>query len=136
MTSPDKQQQLKQTVEALIDAGCNYRLHELERLYSADLQIVMVQENGEIASFDYGQNMDFFRRLRDSGARPIDATTSFNYVGFQGDEGYVVVTRHMDLGAGPRKIVFNLMLKHSVDRWRVFREHAVVVGAAGKSSAS
>lgn len=119
-------QKLRATVEALIDAGCNYRLDELEKFYAPELTIIMIQPDGKTASFDYGQNMEFFRQLRDSGAPPIDKTAEFNHVDTDGQFGYVIVTRNMDLGEGPKKIVFNLMLKKTAELWQVFREHAVI----------
>ncbi len=48
-------EQLTQTVRRLIDAGCHYRLDELATLYAPDLAIVIVQEDGGIAAFDYEQ---------------------------------------------------------------------------------
>lgn len=127
MVLTEQQQELKNTVKALIDAGCNYRLAELEKLYAPELSIIMLQPNGKIISFDYQQNMDFFRQLRDSGAAPIDKTAEFNYVDVVGQLGYVIVTRKMNLGDGPKNIVFNLMLKKFGELWQVYREHAVII---------
>lgn len=128
MTLNKLEQELKEAIDALIDAGCNYRLDELEKLYAPELTIVMLQPDGNILSFDYQQNMAFFRQLRDSGAAPIDTTAEYNYINVCDQFGYVMVTRHMDLGQGSKKIVFNLMLKKLSDSWQVYREHAVVVG--------
>ncbi len=121
------QQELKDTIEALIDAGCNYRLDDLEKLYAPELRIVMLQPGGAVLNFDYQKNMDFFRQLRDSGAPPIDKTVEYNYIDIHDHLGYVVVTRHMDLGEGLKKIVFNLMLSKSSGSWQIYREHAVVI---------
>lgn len=126
-----KNQELIETVENLIDAGCNYRIDELEQLYAPELSIRMVQVDGSVLKFDYAQNIEFFRSLKNSGATPMDKTASFNAAEVQGDTGYVIVTRQMDLGGGPQKIVFNLMLSRSqIGRWQIFREHAVIVGEA------
>lgn len=127
MSVEDGQQELKEAVIALIDAGCNYRLDELEKIYSSDLSIVIVQQDGATLSFNYQQNMDFFRQLRNSGAPALDKTAIFNLIDIQEQFGYVIVTRHMDLGNGSQKIVFNLMLNKLNGSWQVYREHAVVV---------
>ncbi len=127
MLLDEKQQELRNAVESLIDAGCNYRLDDLEKIYAPELNIVMLQPDGSILVFDYQQNMDFFRGLRDSGAPPIDTTAEFNHVDVVDRQGYVIVTRHMNLGDGPRKIVFNLMLKKPGESWRVYREHAIIM---------
>ena len=70
---------LTDAVRRLIDSGCHYRLEALEKLYAPDLQIVIVQENGEAATFDYQQNMAFFRQLRDNNAPPLNTAVQFNY---------------------------------------------------------
>ncbi|WCN13249.1 nuclear transport factor 2 family protein [Marinomonas mediterranea] len=121
------QKELQKTVEALIDAGCNYRLGDLEKLYAPELVIVMLLPDCSVLNFDYQQNMEFFRRLRDSGASPLDKTAEFNYVDVRDKLGYVIVKRQMDLGGGPKKIVFNLMLDKSNGSWRIYREQAVVM---------
>ncbi|TDO99826.1 nuclear transport factor 2 family protein [Marinomonas balearica] len=130
MSLNEPQKELKSTVEALIDAGCNYRLDDLANLYAPELIIVMLLPDGSVLNFDYQQNMEFFRRLRDSGAPSLDKTAEFNYIDVREQSGYVMVTRQMDLGDGPKKIVFNLMLKKSNDLWQIYREQAVVINEA------
>lgn len=121
------QKELKEAIEGLIDAACNYRLDEFETLYDPELMIVMLQPDGITLNFDYQKNMEFFRNLRDSGAPPIDKTAEYNYIDGCDQSGYVIVTRQMDLGYGPKKIIFNLMLDKSSGSWKLYREHAVVV---------
>ena len=122
---------LTDAVRRLIDSACHYRLEALEKLYAPDLQIVIVQENGEAATFDYQQNMAFFRQLRDNNAPPLNTAVQFNYAAEHNGIGYVTATRRMDLGAGEKKIVFTLMLRPAENgQWQIFREHAVVVGDA------
>ncbi|WP_373700320.1 nuclear transport factor 2 family protein [Neisseria dentiae] len=120
---------LTQAVQALINAGCHYHLEELAQCYTQDLQIVMLQPNGETAIFDYEQNMAFFQNLRDSGAAPINTTVTFNYAQEYNGIGYVMATRLMNFGAGEQKIIFTLMLRQEAGKWRVFREHAVIQAA-------
>lgn len=125
-----KDQKLIQTIERLIAAGCNYRIDELKEIYAPDLVIHILQEDSSLMTFDYEKNLDFFRSLRDSGAPPLDSTAHFNLAEVQNGTGFVVVTRTMDLGAGPKKIVFSLMLRDAPEGWQVFREQAVITGEA------
>lgn len=124
-----KNKKLIEVVERLIDAGCHYRIDELESIYASDLVIHILQEDLSLLTFDYEQNLDFFRGLRDAGAPPLDSSAQFNLAEIQNGIGFVVVTRTMNLGAEPKKIVFSLMLRETPQGWRVFREQAVVVGA-------
>lgn len=124
------EQPLVDAVNKLIDAGCHYRLDALAQCYAPDLEIVIVQEDGAVATFDYEQNMAFFRQRRDAAVAPLNTFVEFNYAQQSNGIGYVIATRRMDLGAGEKKIVFTLMLRQEAEQWQVFREHAVVVGDA------
>ena len=125
-----KDAKLIQTIERLIDAGCNYRIEDLKGIYAPDLVIHILQEDSSLLTFDYKKNLDFFHSLRDSGAPPLDSTAHFNLAEIQDGIGFVVVTRTMNLGAGSKKIVFNLMLREGAEGWQVFREQAVISGEA------
>lgn len=125
-----KDQELIQTIKRLIGAGCNYRIEELKEIYAPDLVIHILQEDSSLLTFDHEKNLEFFRSLRDSGASPLDSTAHFNLAEVQNGIGFVVVTRTMDLGAGPKKIVFSLMLRSAPGGWQVFREQAVITGEA------
>ena len=78
---------LTDTVLHLIDAGCHYRLDDLAAVYAPDLTIIIVQENGEVATFDYRQNMALFRQLRDSNAPPLNTAVQFNHAAEQNGIG-------------------------------------------------
>ncbi|KAF1024345.1 MAG: hypothetical protein GAK29_02639 [Acinetobacter bereziniae] len=123
--------ELINTVQGLIQAGCHYDIHELEKIYCQTLFIIILDEDGTTTSFNYTQNLDFFRSLKQNKAPPLDTTAVFNYADIKNDIGYVIVTRNLDLGHGLKKIVFNLMLRQTDNKkWQVFREHAVVIGNA------
>ena len=119
-------QELINTVKHLIDTACHYSMDELATLYATDLQIIIVQKTGDVLSFDYEQNLAFFRTLREQNTPPINTAVSFQHADIQDGMGYVIATRHMDLGQGEQQIVFTLMLRRTADNWQVFREHAVV----------
>lgn len=122
-----EQSEVKNVVENLIEAGCNYNLVELEKFYSKTLKIIILQDNKEVLSFNYEQNMDFFRNLRDSDAPPINKQVEFNLIDVDKKYAYVIVTRFMNLGKGLQDIVFNLMLEKVNNQWKIYREHAIIL---------
>ncbi|MDR0810096.1 MAG: hypothetical protein LBE86_13385 [Gemmobacter sp.] len=125
-----KNHELIQVVERLIRAGCSYRIDDLKDIYASDLVIHILQEDSSLQTFDYEENLHFFRSMRDSGAPPLDSTAFFNLAEVQDGVGFVVVTRTMNQGSGPKTIVFSLMLRETPEGWKVFREQAVIVGDA------
>lgn len=132
MSTPDinhlQNTELVLAVRHLIDTACHYRMDELAQLYSPDLLIIIVRENGETLTFDYDQNRAFFQQLKDAGNPPLNTGVTFNHAQVHDGIGYVTATRQLDLGHGEQRIVFTLMLRHDGTRWQVFREHAVVAG--------
>lgn len=131
---PAFDQPLIDAVQQLIDAACHYRLADLAQCYAPDLRIMLIQEDGAVATFNYEQCMAFFRQRRESGAEPINTAVEFNYAQQHSGIGHVVATRYIDWGGGEKKIVFTILLRQEPQpervQWRVFCEQAVVVGDA------
>lgn len=127
-SATDKSPSLIHAVERLIDAGCHYRLDELDQCYTPDLQILIVQEDGNVLRFNREQNMAFLRERGESGAPPINTRVHFHDASEQDGIGFVIASRQMDLGLGEKRILFTLMLRRGEHGWQVFREHAVILG--------
>lgn len=98
---------LQNAVRRLIDAGCYYRLDALATCYSRPPKA------------SYGV------------ALPRNTAVAFQPSEVQDGIGYVIATRRLDLGAGEKRIAFNLMLRqNATGDWLVFREHAFIPGDA------
>ena len=122
---PTLDTEARQTVERLIEAGSHYRLDALEELYHPDLRIVMVDAGGGVQTFDYDENLAFFRARRDAGEPPLGTGARFDYVWAEGDDAQVIVTREMGIGEGLQTLVFSLDLVRVEGAWRIRRELAV-----------
>jgi len=98
---------LQNAVRRLIDAGCHYRLDALTACHSRPPKA------------SYGV------------APPRNTAVAFQPSEVQDGIGYVIATRRLDLGAGEKRIAFNLMLRqNATGDWLVFREHAFIPGDA------
>jgi hypothetical protein len=128
-----EQRDLQSAVEKLIFNGCNYNIDVLAGLYDPDLRIIIVSPDDEAIAFDYQDNLNFFIGRREAGAAPLDTSAKFKHIEVAGDTGYVIVVREMQLAEKPRRYVFSLSLRRSVNGWKVFRETAVVTSVSGES---
>ncbi|MDF1816351.1 MAG: hypothetical protein P1V20_29395 [Verrucomicrobiales bacterium] len=127
MNQAHSEKELKAAVEHLIHSGCNYDINEFEKIYTPDLMIVIVDHADQVAVLNYEQNYEFFRSKREAGDPPLEETAKFIHLDVSGNNGYVVVVRHVTMDEKRQKVVFSLNLKFTGGRWRVFRETAVIV---------
>ena len=71
MNQTAKADEVRQTVQRLIQSGSAFDVEALDRIYHKDLRIIKVDERDELAVINRKQNMDFFRAKRESGAEPL-----------------------------------------------------------------
>ncbi|WP_231189561.1 nuclear transport factor 2 family protein [Haladaptatus sp. DYF46] len=119
-------EEVRQTIERLIENGSQYNVDELDRIYHDDLTIVKIDEVGEVTAIDKAENMALFREKRDSGAEPLSTEAEFNYASGGSDTGHVIVTRKMQLQSRLEKSVFSIHLVQEDGRWQVIQETAFV----------
>ena len=110
----------------LIENGSNYNIDMLENLYHKDLKIIKIDEKGKVDEIDREQNMEFFRKKRDEGSKPLSTDAEFNFIDAYGNKGHVIVTRRMQLENRPEKLIFSIELVNEDNRWQVIRETAFV----------
>lgn len=84
------------------------------------------------ASMRWQRAIAVHRKLHTVGvAPPRNTAVAFQPSEVQDGIGYVIATRRLDLGAGEKRIAFNLMLRqNATGDWLVFREHAFIPGDA------
>lgn len=129
----DTTKDVRKTIENLIENGSTYNIDELDRIYHNRLDIMMIDERGEVSRMDKAQNMEVFRLKRDQRAEPLSRWAEFNYVQGSGNQGRVVVTRKMRLRGQPEKFVLVIDLVREDSRWQVIREIVFVQSDESRS---
>lgn len=122
MPDDDSTRAVQETIEALIEHGSHFHVDELERIYHRDLEVFMIDENGEVAVTSRDENMAYFRSRHDSGAPPLSRWARFEHVAADGRTGHVLVTRRMQLRERPERLVLRIDLVREDGRWQVIRE--------------
>lgn len=118
----DTTKDVRKTIENLIENGSTYNIDKLDRIYHDRLDIMMIDERGEVSRMDKAQNMEVFRLKREQQAEPLSRWAEFNYVQGSGNQGRVVVTRKMQLRGQPEQFVLVIDLVREDSRWQVIRE--------------
>jgi len=125
-TSSALEEEVKKTVENLIENGTSYNVEKLKDIYDDSLKIVKIDERGNVEVITKQETLDFFASKRAAGDEPLSKETLWNYVEANENTGHVIVTRRMQIKDRPEKSVFSLHLERKNDRWVVVRETAFV----------
>ncbi len=130
-TSPDmnhaaKADEVRQTVQRLIESGSAYDVDALDRIYHQDLKIIKVDERDNVTVINRRENMDFFRAKLESGAEPLSREAEFIHADADNQSGHVVVVRRMKMTDRLEKSVFSIRLVWEDARWQVIDETAFV----------
>ena len=125
-TSSTLEQEVKKTVENLIEYGTSYNVEKLKDIYDDSLKIVTIDERGNVEVSTKKETLDFFASKRAGGDAPLSKETLWNYVEANENTGHVIVTRHMQMKDRPEKSVFSLHLEKKNGRWVIVRETAFV----------
>lgn len=113
---------VRATIEALMSAGTQGDLSGLNQIYHEDMQILMLDEQGELMRFDKNS---FMRMIADTvrGSDPADHKwAQFNAVDADENRGHVLITRKVPLAGDRKKLTLSIDLEFQDDRWQVMRE--------------
>lgn len=120
------EEEVKRTVENLIEHGTSYNVEKLKDIYDDSLKIVKIDERGNVEVSTKEETLNFFATKRAGGDKPLSKETLYNYVEANANTGHVIVTRHMKMKDRPEKSIFSLHLEKKNGRWVIVRETAFV----------
>lgn len=107
-------------IDRLAETGSNYRMEEMERLYTEDLGFLVLTPQGEIARFSKAEMMSEFRSRRDAGEKPLSTEKRVLHIEEQGDVATAVLYRRMSHEADAA--LYELRLRKVDGDWRVAGE--------------
>ena len=113
---------VRDTIEALIQAGTTSDTTGLDKIYHTGMQILMLDESGDLTRFD---KPDFMTMLAEtvSGSRPEDHQWArFDAVDADDQRGHVLITRKVPLGGERKILTLSIDLVFEDQRWQVIRE--------------
>jgi hypothetical protein len=107
-------------IDYLAETGSNYRMEEMEDLYTENLGFLVLMEDGRIARFSKAEMFAEFRARRDAGERPLSTEKRILHIEEHGDDATAVLYRRMSDHASPA--FYELRLRRENGKWRVSGE--------------
>lgn len=113
---------LKKTIQNLIKAGTTFDLEQLELIYHNNLQVIMIDKNGQKMISDKEMFKNLFKTKLKNGDAPLNTWAEFNHVELDVNKGHIIVTRKVNLTGQEQKIILSIDLIWEDNRWQVTRE--------------
>ncbi|MBP1843439.1 hypothetical protein J2046_001693 [Rhizobium petrolearium] len=107
-------------IDRLAEAGSNYRMEEMEDLYTGDLGFLVLTPQGTIARFSKAEMFAEFRARRDGGEKPLSTEKRILHIEQQGDEATAILYRRMSDRASPA--FYELRMRRINGDWKVSGE--------------
>ncbi len=115
------QQQVKQTIEHLIETASHFDLEKLDLIYHNDMQVVMVDPTGTKHTADKTAFKQMIQASKDEGV-PMNTWAQFHHVEADAKNGLVVLSRKNNLAGQDMLLNLTIELRFESDRWQVVRE--------------
>lgn len=107
-------------IDRLAETGSNYRMDEMEDLYTDDLGFLVLTSDGQIARFSKSEMFAEFRSRRDAGERPLSTEKRILHVEEQDGQATALLYRRMSEHADAA--FYELRLVKSAGSWKVAGE--------------
>ncbi|MDO4229914.1 MAG: hypothetical protein Q4C98_08870 [Capnocytophaga sp.] len=117
-----KNEEIIQLTQELIHRGTQFDLDFLENIYDENLIFIFVDSQNQIKTLNKEDNMNFFRNLKGKNAEPLNTYAEFHYADSDGENGFVILSRKMQLSENEQDFLFNIYWKKQENQWKIVRE--------------
>ena len=117
-----KNDAIKATIDALIQAGTTGDLNSLDTIYHDAMKIHMIDTDGKLSGADKPAFISMLREMVDTSSGAANTWAHYNVIEAAGDRGHVLITRKVNLGGDDRILVLSIDLVFEDARWQVIRE--------------
>lgn len=122
MTSRNKTNEIRATIDALIQAGTTSDLKGLDGIYHRSMRIHMIDTDGNLTQANKPDFIAMLKEMVERGNGPANTWAEYNSIEADGDTGHVLITRKINLGGANRILVLSIDLVLEDARWQVTRE--------------
>lgn len=122
MTQDTKIAGIRDTIEALINAGTTSDLSALDQIYHDTMKIHMIDTDNNLMQHDKPSFITMLRGMVDSNDGKPNKWAEYHSIDADGDRGHVLITRKVAFGDADRILVLSIDLLFDDGRWQVTRE--------------
>jgi hypothetical protein len=111
-----------QVIHELIAAGTSFDIDQLERIYHDDLQVLMIDDDGNVNEANKMAFKEMFQSKLDTGDPPLNTWAKFSHIEADALKAHVLVMRKVKLMEDEQNLTLSIDLVHEDNRWQVTRE--------------
>lgn len=115
-------EEARQTIDQLIKAGTTFDLEQLELIYHDDLEVIMIDDEGQKMTATKAEFQQLFTTKKANGDPPLNTWADYQHLSASSEKAHVVVTRKVNLTGEERKLLLSIDLINESGRWQVVRE--------------
>ena len=113
---------IKESLNALITAGTTFDIDALEKIYHDDLQVTMIDVEGNVNNADKSAFKGIFEAKKKEGAAPLNTWSKLHQISVEGDKAHVLLSRKVSLGDAEQDITLSIDWQKNDETWQVMRE--------------
>ena len=109
-------------IDKLIKKATSYDIESLDRIYHDNLHIIMVDDQGNINTFNKTQFKALFSKKKKAGKAKMNTWVKYHHIHILGNDAVVALSRINDLNGTEMKLSCSIDLIFEAGRWQVLRE--------------
>lgn len=114
--------EIKQLIDDLIQSATTYDVDALERIYHDDMQVIMLDPQGQIMLADKAAFKGLFATKRDNNEPALNTWADFHRIEADENKGHVLISRKIKLMEEEQKTTLSIDLVNNESNWQVIRE--------------
>lgn len=121
-TSSPREQEVRRTIDDLIQTATTYDVETLDRIYHDSLHVVMIDADHNVNIADKVAFKGLFASKRDAGDPPMNTWAKFHRIEVTGNDAHVLLSRKNNLNGTDMDLMLSIDLIYEDTRWQVARE--------------
>lgn len=117
-----REEEVKHTINNLIQTATSYDVEALERIYHDNMQVIMVDTEDNVNIADKSAFKDLFASKAIAGDPPMNTWAKFHRIDVKGDAAHVLLSRKNDLSGQNMILILSIDLVYQDARWQITRE--------------
>jgi hypothetical protein len=115
-------QGVKDSLDELIIAGTTFNIDALEKIYHEDLQVTMIDSDGNVSNADKFAFKSLFEAKKREGSAPLNTWSKLHKIDASDNDAYVLISRKVSLADQEQDLTLSIDLVKVEKQWQVIRE--------------
>lgn len=117
-----REQDVRQTIDDLIQTATNYDVETLDRIYHDSLHVLMIDTDHSVNTANKDTFKGLFASKRDAGDPPMNTWAKYHRIEVSENAAHVLLSRKNDLSGTNMDLILSIDLIFESGRWQVTRE--------------